>query len=437
MTIKKALSSIPYDEFYAGEYDRQHEDMYYTMESWMMKNFGEGAGNLHLGRSRNDIGQASCRIRLRNALLAAMDSLQELHTAFVTVAKEYRDLIMVAHTHTQQAQIGTFGHILVGFANVLERGIEMFKNAYGSVNLSPMGAAAIETSGFNMDRDMVSDLLGFDALIENSYDAISSMDWISQAASAVKVVALEIGRITTSLMQWNTQEFDLIRCASCFVGTSSIMPQKRNPGPLEFVRKNLSRALGECDAALYETNNTLYEEYVTIGTAVACAVAGIDRFISVSHLLSLVISTMDVEKQSFDKWAKQTFAGVTEFSDMLVREEGINYRLAHHVAHEMAGHCVDHNITLDKMTFDIIEKAFEKVVGRKLSADHDRVMKSLDAANFVNVRTVKGGPAPAPMRAMLENSANVHNKNDQWIAGVKSSLAVSAKKLEEAFNSIN
>ncbi|MDL2229652.1 hypothetical protein LJC14_05320 [Treponema sp. OttesenSCG-928-L16] len=435
--IKKALSTFPYDEFLSTKYDRNNEDMYYTMESWMMKNFGDGAGNLHLGRSRNDIGQTTCRIWLRNTLLDTMDSIQDLHTALVAVSKEFRDLVMVAHTHTQQAQIGTFGHILIGFAKVLERCLEMCKGAYWNINMSPMGAAAIETSGFNMDRDSVSDLLGFDDVAENSYDAISGTDFITQVASVTKVIAVEIGRLTTSLLQWNTQEFDLIRSAPCFVGTSSIMPQKRNPGPLEYAWKNLSRAIGDCDGAVLEHHNTPYEEYVTIGTSVKCAVSGMNRLKKVTHLLSLIMSSMDVEKQTFEKRAKETFAGVTEFSDMLVREEDINYRLAHHVAHEMSGYCVDHNITLDKMEFDVIEKAFEKVVGRKLSANRELVMKSLDSDNFVKVRTVKGGPAPAPMQVMLENSAKTHNRNEKWIADARAKIERSAKKLEEEFNAIN
>ncbi|QQO08830.1 argininosuccinate lyase [Breznakiella homolactica] len=435
--IKKALSSIPYEEFYSSEYDRKNEDMYYTMESWMMKKFGDGTGNLHLGRSRNDIGNTTMRIRLRNSLLEIMDSLQELHTAFIALAKEYRDLIMVAHTHSQQAQIGTFGHILIGFAKVLERRMEDCKHAYATVNQSPMGAAAIETSGFNMDRDIVSELLGFDSLIENSYDAIACSDHISQAACAVKITAIEIGRITTSLLWWNTQEFDLIRCAPCFVGTSSIMPQKRNPGPLEYIRKKNARIIGECDAVLLEADNVPYEEYLNLGEATEGALSAMSGLKKVIHLLSLVMSTMGVEEKSFERWARQTFAGITEFSDMLVREEGINYRLAHHVAHEISGYCVDNSITLDKMQFDIIEKSFEKVVGRKLSASHDTVMKSLDSTNFVKVRTVKGGPAPEPMQVMLENCAKIHNQNDQWIAGTKSRLEESAQKLEKAFNSIN
>ena len=435
--IKKALSSIPYDEFYSSEYDSLNEDMYYTMESWMMKNFGEGTGNLHLGRSRNDIGSATMRIRLRNSLLTVMDALQELHTAFVALAKEHRDLVMVAHTHSQQAQIGTFGHILIGFAKVLERCIENCKNAYINVNMSPMGAAAIEGSGFNIDRDMVSGLLGFDGLVENTYDAISCSDHIAQAACAIKITAIETGRITASLLQWNTQEFNLIRCAPCFVGTSSIMPQKRNPGPLEYIRRNCTRVIGECDAALLAEDNIPYEEYITLEESVNSAISGMERLIKAGHLLSLVISTMGVEKQSFEKWARETFAGITEFSDMLVREEGINYRYAHHVAHEIAGYCVDHHITLDRMPFDIVEASFEKVIGRKLSAPRDKVMKSLDSANFVRVRTVKGGPAPEPMQAMLESSVNVHNKHDQWINAAKSALEESEKKLDAAFNLVS
>ena len=196
--IKAALGNVPYEEFYNSAYDKHHEDMYYTLEAWMMKQYGDGCGNLHIGRSRNDIGSATVRIQVREQLLVMLDTLHRLHHAVIAFSKEHRDLIMGAHTHTQQAQIGTLGHTMIAFAKVLERCIKRLQRAYDGNNLSPMGAAAIETSGFAVNRDTVCRLLGFDGLVENSYDCIAGGDHFSETACAVEITALEIGRMVAN-----------------------------------------------------------------------------------------------------------------------------------------------------------------------------------------------------------------------------------------------
>lgn len=434
--IKAALGNVPYEEFYNSAYDKHHEDMYYTLEAWMMKQYGDGCGNLHIGRSRNDIGSATVRIQVREQLLVMLDTLHRLHHAVIAFSKEHRDLIMVAHTHTQQAQIGTLGHTMIAFAKVLERCIKRLQRAYDGNNLSPMGAAAIETSGFAVNRDTVCRLLGFDGLVENSYDCIAGGDHFSETACAVEITALEIGRMVANFLLWNTQEFDLIRSALCYVCTSSIMPQKRNPTVIEFIRKQLSVTIAECDGVLRLMHNITYEDIGDVNAACPQAVSAMKRLTDIGELFYRIIATMKVEKEAFAKWARETFAGVTEFSDMLVREEGINYRLAHHVAHEMAGYCVDNGITLDRMDMEIVEKAFADVVGRKLTVSREKILASLDSTDFVRVRGVAGGPAAGPMQAMLENSLRQYEDNLAWIAQKREKLAGSEALLNEEFERV-
>ena len=163
---------------------------------------------------------------------------------------------MPAHTHTQPAQPTTLAHYLLAACEFLERDFQRLQASFSRINLSPMGAAAITTSGFPIDRDETARLLGFEGLAENSYGAIASIDYITEAASVVAVAMVNVGKLMQDLLLWSTREFGFLRLSDAFVQSSSIMPQKRNPVALEHTRILASRAVGEAQAVLTCAHNT-------------------------------------------------------------------------------------------------------------------------------------------------------------------------------------
>src|SRR5699024_5572025 len=165
---------------------------------------------------------------------------------------------MPGHTHTQPAQPTTFGHYLLALYDNLKRDIGRLKQAYRTVNQSPMGAAAITTSGFPINRERMVELLGFDGLIENSYDAIAAGDYLTEAAQSLIGLMTNIGRWLQEFLRMASREVGLIKVSDAYVQISSIMPQKRNPVSIEHSRAVASSAASEGMAVIHMIHNTPY-----------------------------------------------------------------------------------------------------------------------------------------------------------------------------------
>ncbi|MGV3466163.1 MAG: argininosuccinate lyase, partial [Heyndrickxia sp.] len=254
--IRDALKQLDMERIKKSSYDGQFEDLFFLVESEIIRLAGEKGGSLHLARSRNDMGVAIYRITLREHLLQTIQAAQQFQQTLLEVAQEHVDTLMLGYTHTQQAQPMTFAHYLLAVYDVVERDVTRLFNAFRTCNTSPLGAAALTTTGFPIDRYRVKELLGFDDLVENSYDAIAGADYISEAASAVKVALINLGRVAQDLLLWSTQEFSAIKVADPYVQISSIMPQKRNPVSLEHIRSLSSSGVGAAETTLQMIHNT-------------------------------------------------------------------------------------------------------------------------------------------------------------------------------------
>lgn len=202
------------------------------MEHQLLTLSDEASGSLHLARSRNDMGIAIYRITLREKLLRTISSALQLHTELFAFAQKHTETIFIAHTHTQQAQPTTIAHYIAAVTDSLARDIRRLQAAYANCNLSSMGAAALTTSGFAISRERVAELLAFDGLIENSYDAVSGADYVGEIAAGISLAAINLGRFTQELLLWCTQEFGVVQVAAPYVQISSIMPQKEIQFPL-------------------------------------------------------------------------------------------------------------------------------------------------------------------------------------------------------------
>ncbi|MDO3675621.1 lyase family protein [Paenibacillus ehimensis] len=205
--IAAALEAVDLTKLRGGAYTGQFEDLFFQVEHELLQHAGEAAGNLHLARSRNDMGIAIYRLTLRKKLLEAIASALRLHDRLLRFAAEHTDTVMIGYTHTQQAQPTTMAHYAAAVSDSLGRDIRRLQAAYANCNRSSMGAAALTTSGFPISRERMAELLAFDGLIENAYDAVSGADYIGEIATAVQLAALNLGRFVQELLLWSTQEF--------------------------------------------------------------------------------------------------------------------------------------------------------------------------------------------------------------------------------------
>ncbi len=200
-----AVDELPWDE---------SKDLYMNLESWVIERCGEEVGGkIHIGRSRNDLYATAYRMAIRRKLRAITEALVILAKQELALADRHVDTLMPGYTHLQHAQPITFGHYLTGHAQALSRDIERLEQAYAFTNLNPLGAAALATTGFPLDRVRTTELLGFDRPIANSLDAVASRDYILDILSAVAITLSDVSRLAEELILWNTLEFGMAEVA--------------------------------------------------------------------------------------------------------------------------------------------------------------------------------------------------------------------------------
>lgn len=429
--IAAALLTIDLQQLSSGSYSGQFEDLYFEVEHKLLELSDKASGSLHLARSRNDMGIAIYRIVLRKKLLNVLRSSLELHASLLAFASEHTDTIMIAHTHTQQAQPTTLAHYIAAVIDSLERDIRRLQAAYANCNLSSMGAAALTTSGFAINRERVAELLAFDGLIENSYDAVSSADYVAEIAAALQLAAINLGRFAQELLLWCTQEFAAIQVAAPYVQISSIMPQKRNPVSVEHVRSLLSSIAGNTQTVLTMIHNTPFGDIVdTEDDMQPYAWKSLDTLDAVYRLLSKVIATLHVNEEVLEQRAAASFATVTELADTLVREEGLSFREAHTIVSKLVAIAVQSGDSLSDLGLHSLNEAALQTIGIPLRLNEQQLKEALDPRHFVQIRTLRGGPSPAEMTRSLQ--ARHHNLASLtlWVKDRETSLESASSKLD-------
>ena len=231
--IAEALLRIEADGPSAITPDPLLEDAYFNVEARLIAlTSADIGGRLHIARSRNDLSAAIDRLRARGVLLDLMSDANELRRILLDRAELFADVVMPGHTHLQPAQPITFGFYLSGIASALARDVGRLDDAWKRVNLSPMGAAALATTSFPIDRTLVANLLGFDAVLEHGLDCVASRDF----ALEITALALTLSRFAQDMHVMVSHEFSAVDFPNSVCGTSSIMPQKKNPVVIEHLK---------------------------------------------------------------------------------------------------------------------------------------------------------------------------------------------------------
>jgi argininosuccinate lyase len=228
--IIESLDSIEETDLGEGE------DIHEAIEAVIISRVGPMGGKMHTARSRNDEVATCIRLALRTQMLDLMDELLSFIKTLVDLGNKNKDTIIPGFTHTQHAQPTTLAHHLLSHADAYLRDLERLEESYKRVNLSPLGAAAFASTGFPIDRQRTCQLLGFDGLVENSMDAVSTRDFIMEVLADLSILMVNLSRLSEELILWSTSEFGYLELDNLFASTSSIMPQKKNPDTAELAR---------------------------------------------------------------------------------------------------------------------------------------------------------------------------------------------------------
>ncbi len=409
--LLSALDGLDQEAIVQARYDGTCEDLFFYIQVLLAEAVGsDTAGKMHTALSRNDIAVALYRMMVRRELLTLGGAISEVRSVLLDFASRNLQTVMPAHTHTQPAQPTTLAHYMLAAAEVLARDITRVKAAFAHVNLSPLGACAITTTGFPIDRDLTARRLGFEGLAENSYAAIAAIDYMTESASAVAVSMVNLGKLVQDLLLWSTREFGFLRLSDAFVQSSSIMPQKRNPVALEHTRILASRALGEAQAVLTTAHNTPFGDIndseddlqPLVNTMFSDAVRSM-------RLLAGALRTAEVDCDLMARRAGQNFITVTELADTLVRREGMSFREAHRLVARTVTVCGSED---DAATIAATILSLQPSLQLTLK----EIEGALDPHHFVHIRTVQGGPAPATASAALSRALALQGEIEGWIS---------------------
>ena len=400
--IARALEAIDREVDVAGlTYTGEVEDFFFLVEAELKKRLGpDVAGRLHTGRSRNDIDHTLFRLRLKQEIDRLAEKLRALIATLIDVAARESGTIILAYTHGQPAQPSTFGHYLSAVIEVLLRDAERLAAARKVVDHSPMGAAAITTSGFPLDRERVAELLGFAAPTGNSYGSIAAVDYITATFAAIELTFLHLGRPIQDLVFWSSFEVGQIHVPDAFVQVSSIMPQKRNPVPIEHLRHLASQTMTRAHAMLEVMHNTPFTDMNdSEGESQAMGYGAFAAAHRVLDLTTALLPALSIDRARVADNIRRSCATVTELADSLVRQEGLSFRQAHEIASRVAGAVVAVMGDLATGGYAPFQAAFAAVAGRQTKIGAGDFGEIVSPEHFIAVRDRPGGPAP---RALAE-----------------------------------
>jgi argininosuccinate lyase len=428
--IRAAIDAIAPSDVRRAVFDGSCEDLFFYVDGLIAAGCGADiSGRLHTARSRNDIDMTMYRMRQRELVLDLLDGVHALRAALIDLAAGHRDTILAAHTHTQRAQPTTVAHYLLAVIEQLERDSQRLRAAYATTNRSPLGACAITGTGFPIDRDLTSDLLGFDAPTGNTYGSIATVDYLLESSSAAAVLLAGLGRVVQDLLLWSTAEFGYVRFGDGFVQTSSIMPQKRNPVAIEHARAIASKALGEAAAIVQTVHNTPFGDIVDTEDDLQPLVFSMFRDATRGvRLLAAVLPTAEFDAAELEARAGDGWTTLTELADTLTRAHGVPFRTAHAIAarvsRETDGRAME-------QVAAALEAASRELTGRAIVYPPDELAGILSPRHFVTVRTTPGGPAPERTAQAVESARALLGNDIGWSNARREALGAAAARLGE------
>ena len=410
--------------------DSSSEDVHMAVEEAILQQAGpEVGGNMHIAKSRNDQVTTAIRMELRKNLIDLMLSVMQMQESLTEMAEKHLETVILEYTHLQPAQPVTFAHYLLSRFDALERDLQRLQAAYTRVNLCPMGAGALATTGFPINRERVAKLLGFDGLVENSIDAVGSRDFILETIAALTLIAVNLSQLAEDLIVWSSPDFGVVELPDDFTSTSSMMPQKKNPEVPEVIRARASHVMGDFVAAVAIMKgmpSTYNLDFQEVTPKLWEAVESVQS--SLKILAELVLN-LKVQSDVSEKGLK-SFVAATELANMLVRKYNVPFRSAHRIVGSLVKLLIESKRTFKDATPELLQKVAQDNNGITLSIKAEDIAESVDPKKIVESYKVTGGPAPKEVsRALVARKKSLAEAKSN-INKLKQALEDAAKKLD-------
>ncbi len=379
------------------------EDIHMAVEEYLFREIGDDAGRLHTARSRNDQVATDLRLWVRDEINQTIQSILRLCRTLVAMASEHVETLFPGYTHLQRAQATTLAHLIIAHCDSFLRDAARLEEAYKRTNLSPLGAAAMATSSFPVDREMTAKLLGFEGLVENSADAVSARDFMVESAAGVAILMANLSRLCEELIVWSSQEFAFVELMDEHASTSSIMPQKKNPDPVELVRARSGRVLGCLTASLALQKGlplTYNRDFQELSPLLAEAFRVCNSSLNV---MEKVMRGLKINSPKAAEACRVGYLTATELAEYLVKEKSMPFRQAHGIVARSVETAAKEGI---EITRELVMKSARET-GAELSLSPGEVERVLDPLNAVRSKVGLGGPAREEVERMLASRREI------------------------------
>jgi len=389
------------------------------------------AGYLNLGKSRNDQVATALRMETRARLLDLSTALCGVQRSLVLLARRYGKLPMPGYTHLQHAQPITVAHHLQGYFEAVQRDLERAGQAYGRVNRSPMGAAALAGTSVRLDRDFVASLLGFDGLAQSAMDAVSSRDFALETLSVAAMAMVNLGRMAEEIILWSSSEFGFAEVADEYSATSSIMPQKKNPVVAETVRAKCGSVLGELTAS-FAIAKALPNSYnLDLQEVTPHLWRATDDTIASATLMAEMLSSLKLDPERLMGSVAGDMSTATELANHLVREYQVPFRQAHAIVGDIVRMSLERGSTLQETVLKELPSVSSRIAGKAVKIDKQRLANVLDALKTLELTRTEGGANPRSVPRLLLEDSRYLKQNLSWIARTRGSLKEAEGRLRE------
>ena len=387
------------DEIQAGkmEFKDSLEDIHTHVEARLKEIIGEPAGKLHTARSRNDQVALDLRLWVMDAAKTLDLALVEYQRSLWNLADRHRDVIMPGYTHMQRAQPVLFGHHMLAYLQMAARDRERLADCVKRAAVSPLGAAALAGTTFDIDPGQPAAELGMRGAFANSMDAVSDRDFAAEFLFVLSLTQIHLSRLSEELCIWSSQEFGFVTLSDAFSTGSSIMPQKKNPDAAELIRGKSGRTLGDLVSLLtvlkglpLSYNKDMQEDKEPVFDA-------FETVLDCLKVLAPMLGSLTVNAASMRQAARGGFLNATELADYL-SAKGMPFRQAHEIAGKAVQLAEKSARSLSELTIEEYQQLSDVI--------QKDVYGVLEIESAVNRRNSPGGTARNQLDAALIRTRN-------------------------------
>ena len=419
------------------EINPELEDLHFNIEQYIISKIGPDiGGQLHTARSRNDLYATLDRMDVRDKILPIFNLLLDLRSTLLDKAKKHTKTVFSGYTHTQPAQPITFAHYLIAINQALERDFTRLNNAYERLNLCPLGSGALAGTSFNIDRNYTAELLGFDNLIENTLDAVATRDYLLEIACSFTILGSNLSRLAHDFYIWSTNEFNLIELDDSICGTSSIMPQKKNPSTLEHIKAKASHLFGTFSSIFCCLKNIPYTHVRDDAESIHLFWDSATQIEAMLKLMNVVILTIKINSQIMEEKANRNFCTATELSDELVKREGIPFRKAHQIVGSIVKECYQKGFSSTDITIDMLNKKFLEYTSKQINWNKEDLTNVLDSKKSIYRKKSIGSPLPKESQRIIDIMNKRLKKDFTSFKYKRSKLKKAERKLSQEIENI-